>query len=325
MVTTKIRGGIQVQDDTITLDDLAFNAAQTDVNNAFSSQQNFLDSVVLGNTLTVSGTVVAQNILNVVGKVTVSGNLHVSAVDQYIYNRNVTAGGIVSYLQAQIGMVGIWPFGPLGALGELIDVSGNGLHLSRLSSITVTRGRSFTYGDFDGVDEAYNRADEDLFDIIGGENFITSTSRGLTIGCIFWADTTGASQGLIGKWGAAGQRSYLLNIAAAGTVTMNISGDGTVGYNAASTAISTGAFHLAIGRFSPSTYVRLFLDGTEYENTTSIPASIFNSTAEFAIGRQAGANYLDGRASFGFLSTALWADNTVIDFYNLMKGLFATI
>jgi hypothetical protein len=149
----------------------------------------------------------------------------------------------------------------------------------------------------------------------------------LTLGGWFWFDTqsTGNLTGLMGKWMEAGnQRAYVLRKLDSDKLSFDISIDGSV-----ETTINDGGANYAIshwffivGRFTPSTELALFVNGTWYSEDTSIPASIHNSTNDFYVGRYNGTNYLDGRMCHMFLSAYAIPDVFIEANYAHTKALF---
>ena len=91
-----------------------------------------------------------------------------------------------------------------------------------------------------------------------------------------------------------------------------------------SSAITLSAWHFAVMRFTPGTEVLLFVDGTGYTDAVGVPATIFNSTAAFAIGRPGSLNayYMDGRASLCFLCATALGIGTIRSLYQQSRALF---
>ena len=78
-----------------------------------------------------------------------------------------------------------------------------------------------------------------------------------------------------------------------------------------------------VGRFIPSTEIAQFFDGVFYKNTSSIPASIFNSAANFVVGGSSGGGSLmEGRASLVFLCVAALSDGILSSLFQQTRGAF---
>lgn len=197
------------------------------------------------------------------------------------------------------GLVGYWPGNAMGSssasVAELSDKGPRRLNLTRNGTPNVTAEASSlaVWQEFNGTTDWYSHADATSFDI----------TAGLTIMAWVWFDTDGvATERIAGKWGSS-NNSYVLYRVSGGTAGIAISVDGTTSVSAtAVNAISGSKWYFLCGRYSPSAQLKIW-DGSisnlrVAENTTSIPASIYNGTALFGIGGQSGgANFLNGRIS----------------------------
>lgn len=181
------------------------------------------------------------------------------------------------------------------------------------------------YIDLDGTGDYLALADAADLDILGTETIYAAAVRGLTMGGWFWSDDATTDQTLMGKWNITGNlRAYVLNFTATGTLGGHVSSNGTAATTVESVAIpATGAWHFCVVRYTPSTELANFLDGVWALNTTSIPAALFNSSAEFQIGaRSAGTVLLDGRASMCFLSANALSDALITSLFNETRGYY---
>lgn len=221
-----------------------------------------------------------------------------------------TAGEVFAEFMTLPHLRGFWP---LGNISEALytDVSGQGRHLTAGGPsypTQVWRDNGMHYVEFNGSTAYLTRADEAGLDITGS----------LTLGGIFRLDRSASSQGILGKYNATGnQRSYLL-VEQSTALQFYVSSNGTALTGLSSSVSYTGiggagSWAFMVGRYTPSTEVAIFVNGTWTRNTTSIPASIFNSTANFQAASYGGAaNFLDGAACFLFLSATAVSD-TIID------------
>lgn len=227
------------------------------------------------------------------------------------------------------GLRGYWPMGAFDSSGNAIDQSGNARTLTYnggapgpLYNYTTQGG---PYIDLDGTGDYLSRADEAGLDILGTESYVATAVRGLTLGGWFYFDRLAADEHLLGKLGASGQFSYrIVKLVSGNVVRLAISGNGTAQSTVDTAAVSTAAWYFIVGKYTPSTEIAIYLNGTETTATASIPASIFNSTAEFRIGQDNGgfSHLLDGRASNCFLCAMLLSDTAIDNIYQNTKASY---
>lgn len=249
---------------------------------------------------------------------------------------NYIAGQILSTYRTIPGLRGLWPLSSIGDGGNAIDMSGQGRTLTYTGTPTYNRyvpsGESYvSYVDFNGTTDYFTRADETGLDILGTEAFV-GTSKGLSMGTWFWADDTGVGRNLMGKWGAAGQRSYFLQRGATNACIFGVSNNGTASTTVTSTNTTTsGKWYFVSCSYTPSTSMVIYLTDyslqgypiTATSNVTSIPAAIFNSTAGFTLAVLASlAGYHDGRLAYSWLSTMALPANWHNLLYEQSRGLF---
>lgn len=190
---------------------------------------------------------------------------------------------------------GFWPFSTIGSGGSpAVDFSGRGNNLSNNGSATrAIYADLVPYTELNGSSQYWSI----------GDNTELSITGALTWGGWYWFDTIATTSALANKWNGTGnQRSYLLLLNSS-TIEARVSSNGTAETTVVhTTAPQTGRWHHIVGRYVPSAELSVFLDGVETLNTTSIPASIFDSTADFRVGvLGSGANFLDGRAALQFV------------------------
>jgi len=236
-----------------------------------------------------------------------------------------------SMFQALPGLRGFWPMGAING-SSTVDQSGNGRTLTYAGNPVYGSGVDLSGGlapwiRFDGTGDYLTRADETGLDILGTESYVHVP--GLTLGGWFRPEIDTASEGLLTKWGAAGQRSYNLQLtgAVAGDpVRFYISDDGTNSDSASSTTgFSIDTWQFIAGRFNDA------LTGAELavwlndEQTTGATArnAIFNSNAPFNIsGSNNGTSLYTGRASMCFLCACALHDSVVWAIYQHTRALF---
>lgn len=240
-------------------------------------------------------------------------------------------GNVVSSFLSLPGLIGFWPMSSINRSADVQDLSGNAHHLTYNGNPTINYRGIVPYMDFDGTGDYLSRADETDFDITGTETHIASALRGLTMGGWFYFDTLGASTiGIMSKFAYTSpntdQRSYQIVYHGSGYFFFSISSDGTQTNESniiSTVAEQTGQWYFIVGRFTPSTEVAIFVNTTKNKNTTSIVASIYNSTRPFAIGGNDNfATLMDGRASMCFLCTAALSDGIIRGLYHQSRSLF---
>lgn len=227
-------------------------------------------------------------------------------------------GGLVAWLGGLPGLRGLWSSSIVGTGGGLQDRGG------LAQTLTYNGNPLFNYSDFvpycayDGVGDYHSRATETALEILGTEAVFNSAVRGLTCGLIFYSTVAGSNQGLLSKWTTTGnQRSYRIIKTSGNLADFSVSSNGTAETTVTSAAqISLNAYHVAVGRFTPSTELALWLDGVKAVNTTSIPASVFNSTTAFELARYNGATLLTGRIVAGWLAANTWSDSICMSVWN---------
>lgn len=212
-----------------------------------------------------------------------------------------------------------WPFSSINESGNPIDLSGQARTLTNNGTTARAVLSGFTpYADLDGTNDYFSRADEAGLDITGA----------LTMGGWFWSDATapGTIFQLFGKWGdvAVNQRSYIIYNINDTVLHFAISSTGANSPGiTSSVAYTTGVWRYVIGRFTPSTEIAIFDNGTKTTNTSSIPASIFNSTAQLDLGRYPGhASFHNGRMTLAFMCAAALSDDLITSLFNQSRVFF---
>lgn len=245
---------------------------------------------------------------------------------------SIAMGRALNGLQMMPGLVGLWPGSVLaGNLDKVADLSGNGLHLTRQSGMQIASlTELLPFMAFNGSTGYVSHPDNPLLDIAGTEGIVTSAIRGLTMGGWFYFDNDAGNnpEVLMGKMSAFSHQASAYFIqrntsAFAGRLIFRI-GDGSTFYTAQGDTMSAGAWHFIVGRFTPSTEVKLWIDDVAVTETNSIPATLQNTSDSFAIGARtaAGDNFFDGRAALCFLCAAAVPDVLIEAFYRNSRSLF---
>lgn len=238
---------------------------------------------------------------------------YINELEAFFIGRNDTInryGNMISHFQALPGLVGLWyPGNVQRSTGNIYDYSGQGRTLTYNGNPTINYlSNGVAYASLDGVGDYWSRADEVDLRIRGNEAFVTNP--GITFGGWFNSQKAiGSFETLISKRGAAVNFAYWIVRNNTGEMRLAISTDGTTTHNAVTTeTIPTGVWFLVVGSWSPSTVTRIqvWIPSTNSyyvtENTFSVPATIFNGTADFNIsGYNNGTQLFEGYVSTSFL------------------------
>ena len=173
----------------------------------------------------------------------------------------------------------------------------SGMTQGNLVPDTVTRGTAMysEYSfDFDGVGDIIDMGNPAALQITGD------------LSISLWVKSTDATDYVLLKKDNIGiYRSYALwgNEYSAATTVWWAVFDGVSATSVSSaTSINDGDWHHVVAVYEPSTALRIYIDGVlDAENTTSIPASINNTAADFQIGGSA-SYYMDGTMN----NVAVW-------------------
>lgn len=226
------------------------------------------------------------------------------------------------------GLRGYWPMGAFSDTGAAIDQSGNGRTLTYNGN--PTHNYVTTYGapylDLDGTGDYLSRVDEAGLDILGTESYVGSAVRGLTMGGWFYFDTlTANADTLMSKWGTStASGAYMLYVGTANVIVfITENSAGTLSQVTSSAAPSATAWHLIVGRFTPSTEVAVFIDKVKTVNTTSIITNLRNNAIALEIGNwSTGGGVMDGRVSNCFLCATVLSDTALDNLYDNTKSYY---
>lgn len=203
---------------------------------------------------------------------------------------------------------------------KLDESSGNADDAVSTNDLT---NANVTYGTGKINNGAISDSDTDRLYI--ADNASLSITRALSISTWVKFDSVPTSTNyavLAGKYtGAGNQRSYQLYLYGDGNLYFDVSSNGST---ASSTPYAwtptTGVWYHVSATYTPSTSVIIYINGTSVvTNTTSIPASIYDSTAEFHL---LGDNTKGGRMTqdeVGIWSRAL-SSTEVSELYNSGNG-----
>jgi hypothetical protein len=235
----------------------------------------------------------------------------------------------VSQFLALPGLRGFWPMSSVDGSGNLRDLSEQDRTLTNTNTAQYNYSNLIPYAQFTAASSQYfTRADEAGLDILGTESYIASAARGLTMGCWCWFDNAAtALEFLLSKWGAVGQRSYLLRRSATGFGQFVITNDGSIQETVpASTTIDVATWVFMAGRFTPSAELKIWVNNNSWTNTSGISASIFNSNAAFTLGASSVPDsYLGGRLSMCFLCATALSDAIIGQLYEQSRVAYGVL
>lgn len=201
---------------------------------------------------------------------------------------------------------GYWPMSSITETPTVIDMSGQGRALTFNGTANISVYNDLVpYIALNGTTGFLSRPDEAGLDITGT----------LTLGGLVRVTSGAAIGAFMSKYGSVvANRSYYLRYTGSNTFQFGI-GDGVGDTTVSSQAIALDEWHFVLGRFSPSTSVAIFVDGTWTTNTTAVPAAIVSGAANLEIGR---LNVVNGQLLAGdvgacFLSADTQSDNLVND------------
>lgn len=227
-----------------------------------------------------------------------------------------TMGDVIGTLQMFPELRGLWPYSSVDESGNLRDISGEGRTLTNNgTTLRSLLNNIVPYATLNGSTQYFSRADEAGLRITGS----------LSLGGWYYFTSLAKSMTAMSKWTAAGnQRSYLLQALSTGAVSSSVSTNGTAVFTSSGTAgeIVTGGWYFMASRFTPSTELATFVNKTKHVNTTSVPASIFVSTAGLLLGGVSAAAALNGRSAMSFLCAGLVPDSLLARFFEVSRGFF---
>lgn len=236
---------------------------------------------------------------------------------------------VVSAFSNLPGLRGLWTMAEYDTSGNAEDRTNNDLLLTRNGATQYNYSGLVPFFYFDGSAAYLSRTDEAATSVTGGETYINTASRGLTLGAWVQCTDDTAQQALIGKWGGAGNRSYKLTLhgnVAGDPARLEISDDGTNSDTVdTSGGYTASRWHFIVGRFNDNDTgeeLAIFLDAVKTTDTTA-RASIFDGTAAFTIGALAGGSLLlTGRVAISFLCASALPDDMIGALFQQSRALF---
>lgn len=199
---------------------------------------------------------------------------------------------------------GFWNMAAIDSSTNVMDMSPHGMTLTNNGATAFLVAALTPYALMDGVNNYLSRATEANLAITGRLSLST---------WVYFGTAAGSAEFIVGKKGAAGQLGYYLYRNTSGLVTAEISTNGTATTQVVSTAsISTLTWYFVAMVYNPSTELSVWVNTTETTNTTSIPATVHNSTAPFTVGASGVPDqFLTGRITNVILSATNISDTQV--------------
>lgn len=259
-----------------------------------------------------------------------SRNTKLGSVFQEKVSPSRAMGNAVGAMKMLLGARGVWSMSSITETPTVIDLSGQGRTLTYNGNPVFDVQGLLAYIKLDGTGDYLSRADEAGLDILGTETYITTDRRGLTMGLwIYYDNAASTAEFGMGKDENSTNTSYRLLRKSTGEAVFGVCVDGVAGnvvtVDSASTLSATTWYHV-VGRFEPSTELAVFVNGVKTVNTTSIPASIFNGTADFTIGGYSGGTALmTGRVGLAFLCASHLPDAVIQTIYHEQRGMFPPV
>lgn len=221
------------------------------------------------------------------------------------------------------GMRGYWNMASRDQNAAVYDMSGQGRTLTNTATVTFATDLLTPYAVFGGANYL-QRADEAALDI---------TTNLTVIALCRFTNAPSATENVITKRAASGQLSYYLRRTTTGLAEFVVSSNGTLQTLVTGTYVMpANQWILMVGRYTPSTALDVWsipfvtngagidIDDYKTTNTTSIPATIFNSTAVFAIGATGVPNqHMTGRVMYAGLYALSLVDRIIFSIYELAK------
>ena len=190
-----------------------------------------------------------------------------------------------------------------------VDLSGNN------NNGTLTNGPTFSGANngsivFDGVNDFVDFTDSGLL-----------PTTGLTVST--WYKTSVADKWLVDKSAGSFFNGYSISATSAGAVSFQVNAPSTV-TSAGFISANAGNWVNIIGTWTPSTSIILYSQGTQLAiNTTSIPASINNPSANLRVaGRANNTDYWNGSVAQVSIYNRALTPQEILQNFNATRSRF---
>lgn len=222
---------------------------------------------------------------------------------------------------------GFWQPGAIDETGAIYDQGGQSRKLTMNGTPTLqVRSNVTSISALNGTTDFFSRATEAGLNIIGTEASVLAANRGIAVGGWFNVTTFAAGHELIGKTDSGTVTNWQYGI------YHNVGGPPVFAVGAAATGVtssvspSAATWFFVVGRWTPSTELAVFVNGTKTTNTTAIPATIPvpATPRPFTIGvhGQGGIGFLPGFWGQAFLCGAILTDDLINYVFNRTRILF---
>jgi len=227
------------------------------------------------------------------------------------------------------GLRAYWLFGKTVANNSIIPLeAGYSFDLERFSGLIYANHRAsyFNMTSHYCIEPSSISVGQEL-NISGLEGSVVSTDRGLTMGAwLRTADFSGTNMDIAGKFSiVSNRRSYVLRINTANKPTFIVSSSGTDTVAVTGDALSTQTWYFMVGKFDPSTELRLFVNGQWYSQTGSVPSRLYTTNpARFTVGAsdEGTGKFFLGHIQSVFVCNMLVPDVDIEDYYNSVKSWY---
>lgn len=229
--------------------------------------------------------------------------------------------------QQLMGLRGWWSMGAVNDVPEAVDGSGQGRHLSQTGDVQFRSWDLAPYVYLNGNKWLY-RLDEAGLDTLGSDWFHLADNGMAAGGWVYFTRAAGNLEVIAGKWGAAGNRSWLLTRDVAGTITYTAVDAGGASTATSTTVTAANRWYFVAGRLrraaaDPNPGLDVFVDRDGISTPIAMGALI-NSNANFTIGATAaGANSMQGYVSNAFLCAAAINNLQMASLYEMTRALYS--
>lgn len=235
----------------------------------------------------------------------------------------------ISFMRSIPGLVGLWLHGDRDISGYVNNLGGVGNIVTHVLDNNV-----LPYADYSNGNTYLRKTDHALFDITGSENYVDSSYKGLTMGGWWQLSASGTNESLITKWNSTGnQKAYRMYVGAAELMNITLSSNGSTNTNnlQLSFTMPYDTWFFCVGWWNPSTEIRLYYglptdnDLTMENTTSSVTATVFNSSAEIMLGAAHGgaSDFLDGRSSYTFVYRGRVPDHHIRTIFDYTSPIVA--
>ena len=176
------------------------------------------------------------------------------------------------------GLQGFWKLDETS--GNRVDSSGNGNTLVDNNTVLFA---AFNYWNTDNSAD-FESSNSEYLSITDGLQTGLDVSSAFTISAWVKRESQVTNMSIASKWGASGQRSYMLEVPDDGSIELRRSTDGTASVSlvTATGIIALNKWHHVVGKYDGS-FLSIYLDGNLVASSV-VTGTVFNSTAIFILG-----------------------------------------